>query len=236
MFALLICLLTLHQVHSACDLVNICTQHKAVQDEIVDMHNTYRREVQPTASDMLMMSYDEDLAASSQAWVDNCIQDHGEPNTRMLNGYQLGENMYASNFPQTWTEVIEAWHNELAHYVYPNGSRNNETIGHYTQVVWNSSYRVGCGVAVCPNSIYLYACQYYRAGNFKGWRPYKAGEPCASCPNNCVDKLCTNPCPYTDNYSNCPTLKATTGCDNELVYAWCPASCKCINQEIIPIY
>lgn len=106
------------------------------------------------------------------------------------------------------------------------------------QVVWNSSYKVGCGVAFCRNSTYFYGCHYYRAyvnliyppslcftcyfsegltvvsvyltrgwfrvklilvkkkhlfnrGNFKGWQPYEAGPPCASCPNNCEDKLCS---------------------------------------------
>lgn len=28
-------------------------------------------------------------------------------------------------------------------------------------------------------------------GNFKGWIPYKAGASCASCPDNCEDKLCS---------------------------------------------
>lgn len=31
------------------------------------------------------------------------------------------------------------------------------------QVVWNSSYKVGCGVAFCRNSTYFYGCHYYRA-------------------------------------------------------------------------
>uniref|UniRef100_A0A8C3AB43 ShKT domain-containing protein n=1 Tax=Cyclopterus lumpus TaxID=8103 RepID=A0A8C3AB43_CYCLU len=173
-----------------------------------------------------LCSYSEEVAASAQAWVDNCILGHGAPSTR----YELGENMFYSSAPDSWTDVINAWHAEVSRYLYPKGSSS----GHYTQVVWNSSYKIGCGVALCPNSIYLYACHYYRAGNFRGWPPYKAGPPCASCPNNCEDKLCTNPCPYIDKYINCPTMKDTTGCSNRLVSSWCPASCKC-TDEIIPI-
>lgn len=33
----------------------------------------------------------------------------------------------------------------------------------FCQVVWNSSYKVGCGMTLCPNGIYFYACHYYRA-------------------------------------------------------------------------
>ncbi|XP_034384534.1 cysteine-rich venom protein [Cyclopterus lumpus] len=230
MFAFLLCISALQQAHAACVVQDICPETPAVQSEIVGVHNAFRRAVRPTASDMLLMSYSEEVAASAQAWVDNCILGHGAPSTRMLNGYELGENMFYSSAPDSWTDVINAWHAEVSRYLYPKGSSS----GHYTQVVWNSSYKIGCGVALCPNSIYLYACHYYRAGNFRGWPPYKAGPPCASCPNNCEDKLCTNPCPYIDKYINCPTMKDTTGCSNRLVSSWCPASCKC-TDEIIPI-
>ncbi|XP_062279122.1 cysteine-rich venom protein [Scomber scombrus] len=234
MFALLICILTLHQVHSACVVVNICPENTTIQAEIVDVHNAFRRAVQPTASNMLTMSYSEDVAVSAQAWVDQCILAHGAPSTRMLNGYELGENLFYSGAPAPWTSVINAWHSEVGHYQYPKGSTNNGSIGHYTQVVWNSSYKVGCGMKLCPNGIYFYGCHYYRAGNFKGWPPYKAGPSCASCPNNCVDKLCTNPCPYINKFINCPQMKKSTGCGNKLVSTWCPASCRCAT-EIIPI-
>lgn len=38
-----------------CVRTDICTENKAVQAEIVDLHNAFRRAVQPTASDMLKM-------------------------------------------------------------------------------------------------------------------------------------------------------------------------------------
>uniref|UniRef100_A0AAZ1XPR1 ShKT domain-containing protein n=1 Tax=Oreochromis aureus TaxID=47969 RepID=A0AAZ1XPR1_OREAU len=174
------------------------------------------------------------VAASAQAWVDQCILAHGAPSTRLLNGYHLGENLFYSSSLKSWTDVIGAWHSEVERYNYPIGSTNGKSIGHYTQVIWNSSYKVGCGATLCPDNIYYYGCHYYRAGNFRRWVPYTAGPPCESCPNNCVDKLCNNPCPYIDHYINCPILKNTTGCSNELVKAWCPASCTC-TTEIIPI-
>lgn len=34
---------------------DICTENTAVQAEIIDLHNAFRREVQPTASNMLIM-------------------------------------------------------------------------------------------------------------------------------------------------------------------------------------
>uniref|UniRef100_A0AAZ1Y5Z6 ShKT domain-containing protein n=1 Tax=Oreochromis aureus TaxID=47969 RepID=A0AAZ1Y5Z6_OREAU len=210
-------------------VIYICPQNATVQAEIVDVHNAFRRAVQPSASDMLIMSYSDEVAASAQAWVDQCILAHGAPSTRLLNGYHLGENLFYSSSLKSWTDVIGAWHSEVERYNYPIGSTNGKSIGHYTQVIWNSSYKVGCGATLCPDNIYYYGCHYYR--------PTVAlftGPPCESCPNNCVDKLCNNPCPYIDHYINCPILKNTTGCSNELVKAWCPASCTC-TTEIIPI-
>ncbi|KAM4581428.1 cysteine-rich venom protein isoform 2-T2 [Odontesthes bonariensis] len=235
MFAVLICALALHGVHTSCVVVNICPQNTTVQAEIVDVHNAFRRAVEPSAADMLMMTYSEELAVTAQAWVDKCILSHGPPTTRLLSGYELGENLFYSSSSYSWTTVVKAWHSEMSRYFYPNGSTNGKSIGHYTQVVWNSSYKVGCGAALCPNNIYFYGCHYYRAGNFKGWPPYKVGTPCASCPDDCVDKLCTNPCPYINSFINCPTLKTLFGCKLSLVSEWCPASCKC-TTEIIPIY
>ncbi|KAJ4929225.1 hypothetical protein JOQ06_004836 [Pogonophryne albipinna] len=55
---------------------------------------------------------------------------------------------------------------------------------------------------------------------------------CGDCPNACNNKLCTNPCPYADKYSNCPDLKQQPTCSNADVASWCPASCKCTSQII----
>lgn len=96
------------------------------------------------------------------------------------------------------------------------------------QVVWNSSYKVGCGVAKCQN-VYMYGCHYYRAyvaplltvnpltlahnlnkilivfdsGNFKGWIPYQEGPSCDSCPGNCENKLCSE---YSRKHVRKPTI------------------------------
>uniref|UniRef100_A0A3Q3E836 ShKT domain-containing protein n=1 Tax=Labrus bergylta TaxID=56723 RepID=A0A3Q3E836_9LABR len=203
--------------------VDICTEYKAVQNEIVDLHNAFRRAVQPTASNMLMMvspaSYSS-IKMNQKIFVDE-----------LLLGYECGENMFYSAVPYSWTEVINAWHAEVQLYQYPEGATN--LTGHYTQVVWFSSYKVGCGVALC-NDVYLYACQYYRAGNFMNSEPYKFGTPCASCPKDCVENLCTNPCPYTNKYRDCPSPTEVTVCEQQLSED-CPASCKCPNK-IIPKY
>lgn len=46
----------------------------------------------------------------------------------------MGENLFYSSSPLPWTKVISSWHNEVANFVYPNGSANGSPTGHYTQV------------------------------------------------------------------------------------------------------
>ncbi|KAJ7985438.1 hypothetical protein DPEC_G00352040 [Dallia pectoralis] len=213
---------------------NFCTDIPDVQAEILEAHNAFRRAVIPTATDMLEMSWSNEVAASSQAWVDKCALTHGPPSSRMYGDYEMGENLFLTYGSNSWTEVVEAWHNEVIYYVYPNGSRNGQQTGHYTQVVWNSSYKIGCGVASCPDSVLFFGCQYYRAGNFRGVPPYTEGTPCADCHDSCVNNLCNNPCPYINKYANCEELVKLNGCSNALVNSWCPAFCMCAT-EIIPV-
>ncbi|KAL2084429.1 hypothetical protein ACEWY4_019947 [Coilia grayii] len=229
--------LTVLQMCTACSLTDVCTENSTVQEEIVNVHNAFRRAVEPTASNMLKMSWNQTVADSAQQWVDKCELRHGPSSSRLVGNYECGENLFKSTAVQSWTTVITAWNNEVQHYQYPTGSTNGQPIGHYTQVIWYSSYQVGCGVAKC-GSVYFYGCHYYRAGNFYSGGvaipPYTEGEPCAACPSSCEDKLCTNPCPYINKFINCPALKQQAGCTNSYVRAVCPALCLC-ESEIIPI-
>uniref|UniRef100_A0AAY5KJ57 ShKT domain-containing protein n=1 Tax=Esox lucius TaxID=8010 RepID=A0AAY5KJ57_ESOLU len=234
MFAILFGILTLHKVFSACNVVNLCPDSPDVQAEILNEHNAFRRAVFPTASDMVKMNWSTEAATSAQAWIDTCAMAHGPPSSRMLGDYEMGENLFFTSGSKDWTDVIRAWHSEVKDYTYPNGSKNGQPIGHYTQVVWNTSYKIGCGVALCPGSLYFFGCQYYRSGNFKGVPPYKEGTPCADCPNSCENNLCTDPCPYINKYRNCAALVKANGCNNPSVNAWCPALCRC-PTEIIPV-
>jgi hypothetical protein len=53
--------------------------------------------------------------------------------------------------------------------VFPAVSRtgNWEDVGHYTQIVWPTTTRVGCAIASTPRTDYL-VCRYSPAGNIDG--------------------------------------------------------------------
>nr|XP_003404193.2 cysteine-rich secretory protein 3-like [Loxodonta africana] len=211
------------------DLSTTLTQ---VQREIVDKHNELRRAVSPEASDMLKMGWDNEAAKNAQNWANKCIYEHSDKKDRRTNT-SCGENLFMSSAPTSWSYGIQSWYDESSDFVYGAGPTSpNAVIGHYTQVVWSTSFRVGCGIAYCPNQgvlKYFYVCQYCPAGNYinRQYFPYKKGPPCSSCPGYCDKGLCTNSCGYEDAYSNCPDLKKMFTCTHALVRNNCKASCNC---------
>ncbi|XP_008580716.1 PREDICTED: cysteine-rich secretory protein 3 [Galeopterus variegatus] len=193
------------------DFPALLTTLSQVQSEIVNKHNELRKAVSPSASNMLKMRWSSAAAANAQKWADNCRYEHSDSDFRRTS-LSCGENLFMSSRPTSWSYAIQSWYDEYRDFAYGVGPKTpNAVIGHYTQVVWYSSFLVGCGMAYCPNSSlkYFYVCQY--------------------CPA-CDDGLCTNGCEYEDRYSNCKQLKTSLGCTNELVKNDCKASCNCSNK------
>uniref|UniRef100_A0A673TY74 Cysteine rich secretory protein 2 n=1 Tax=Suricata suricatta TaxID=37032 RepID=A0A673TY74_SURSU len=216
-------------------LADLSTTQTHVQKEIVNKHNELRGSVSPTASNMLKMEWDPKAASNAQKWASKCTLQHSIAEDRKTST-SCGENLYMSSHPQSWSVAIQTWYNENTDFIYGKGPKTSDAVvGHYTQVVWYSSYRVGCGMAYCPNQRslkYYYVCQYCPAGNnvSKKNTPYQQGAPCASCPGNCENGLCTNSCEYEDLLSNCDSLKTTAGCGHELLKEKCKATCLCENK------
>jgi hypothetical protein len=76
--------------------------------------------------------------------------------------------------------------------------RYSSGIGHYTQVAWANTRKVGCGFAGFYDSDNqykgLYVCNYGPGGNVIGYGScmYQPGSPCTQCPSGsgCVNGLC----------------------------------------------
>ncbi|KFQ74913.1 Cysteine-rich venom protein piscivorin, partial [Phoenicopterus ruber ruber] len=165
------------------------------QKLIVDKHNTLRRGVNPTASNMMKMQWHPLAAKNAQTWANKCTLSHSPANMRKTN-VPCGENLFMSSAPVSWSYAIQAWYNEVKNFKYGTGaSPPGAVIGHYTQVVWYNSYQIGCAVAYCPNSRYkyFYVCHYCPAGNLISSipTPYKKGKPCGDCPKACDNGLCS---------------------------------------------
>eukprot|EP00062_Callorhinchus_milii_P017559 gi/632970192/ref/XP_007901508.1/ PREDICTED: serotriflin-like [Callorhinchus milii] len=213
----------------------LCTSDTVIQRIIVNTHNKLRRQVEPSASNMLKMVWNKNAAKNAQKWAETCSMEHSTDQNSTIPRFLCGENLYMSSCPTPWPRVVQAWYNEVKDFKYGVGKLSDRIITHYTQVAWYNSYQIGCAIAHCPNKElhYFYVCQYCPAGNIMHLinTPYKAGPSCSDCPNACENKLCTNTCSYMDRFSNCDKLKQMNDCGPFLNYM-CPASCFCVNKII----
>jgi hypothetical protein len=87
-------------------------------------------------------------------------------------GY-VGENIYGSGGATvTPAAAIDLWMGEAPSYDYNSGDFG--TAGHYTQIVWRASVRIGCAIVDCPALRYhnTVICDYAPGGNIVGQKPY----------------------------------------------------------------
>ncbi|XP_030634028.1 GLIPR1-like protein 1 [Chanos chanos] len=178
-------------------------------DECVNLHNKHRSSVNPQASNMRHMTWDEALAVTARAWARKCVFEHniylGETKRVHPIYTSVGENIWAGAPPAHFSveTAINSWMKEVKYYTYDSHSCTR-VCGHYTQVVWADSYKVGCAVQVCPDGVskttfsskkgVIFVCDYATGGNYNGVKPYKTGKSCSACMDDtCQDKLCYNP-------------------------------------------
>ena len=131
---------------------------------ITAAHNRARAELGVPA-----LTWSSELAAVAEDWARRLAADDCGLQHRSDGRY--GENLYAvygtSARPQ---EVVDSWVSEVADYNYKK-NRCKGVCGHYTQVVWRRSERLGCASARCSQGE-VWVCNYDPPGNFVGERPY----------------------------------------------------------------
>lgn len=65
--------------------------------------------------------------------------------------------------------MTDAWYNELNDPGYTYGDEFSEGTGHFTQLVWASSERIGCGIGMNDRGTGFYGvANYDPAGNYEG--------------------------------------------------------------------
>ncbi len=168
-------------------LVGMTAAHNAARDKL----------------DLPPLTWDPGLAAIADEWAEHlastngCVMEHrpsqeitltdgagGEiwATGNYVNGMFIGENLFWSAiFPPPDVIplvdpaiVVEAWESEVVDYDYPtNSCAPGKMCGHYTQIVWESTERVGCAFRTCSeDGSQVWVCNYYPAGNIVGEKPY----------------------------------------------------------------
>jgi pathogenesis-related protein 1 len=117
------------------------------------------------------LRWDDGLAATAQQWADHLAANGCRMRHRQPNAY--GENLFQGTAGYyTAVDAAKGWESEKKLYRGGVLTRNNfAPAGHYTQMIWRDTARVGCGEALC-NGTLLVACNYDPPGNVLGRKPY----------------------------------------------------------------
>ncbi|XP_023116684.1 peptidase inhibitor 16-like [Amphiprion ocellaris] len=165
------------------------------EELLVELHNHYRGQVSPSASAMLPLKWDPSMKLLAEGYAAKCIWNHN-PELE-----DTGENLFAGTGPLDLRVALEKWFLEHLDYDFQNNSCDEDKMcGHYTQMVWADTHRVGCAFHICNSMegldwerVSFLVCNYYPAGNYEDQRPYVEGDWCSRCPENlqkCENNLC----------------------------------------------
>jgi len=137
----------------------------------LDKHNEYRQ-----THGASPLTWDDTLAQKALEWANGCKWEHSNFGSQ----YGYGENLYAGTGTFDGAHAVKGWYDEITDpgYNFNNpGFYQNPGTGHFTQVVWKGTTKVGCAVTTCNplqplglNGFY-FVCEYSPAGNVQGQFP-----------------------------------------------------------------
>ncbi|KAI3774636.1 hypothetical protein L1987_49195 [Smallanthus sonchifolius] len=145
----------------------ICSSH--AQDspqEYVDAHNSFRKDLglPPLTWDDTVAEFAKNFAAERK---DDCALVHSKPPRKYGENLAYGPELNA-------TGAVFLWGREKAFYDYDtNTCSPGKRCGHYTQIVWKDTLKVGCDRVMCTNTPMCYViCSYDPPGNYIDTKPY----------------------------------------------------------------
>ena len=109
------------------------------------------------------LAWSADVARAAQGWADRLASDCSFSHS----GSRYGENLWAgSDGAFSTRHVVDSWYGEAAKYDFKRPGFSMQT-GHFTQVVWVGTKRLGCGTATCKGNR-IWVCNYDPPGNVEG--------------------------------------------------------------------
>lgn len=216
------------------------------QQEIVKLHNKWRSNAalgnlhqNKIATQMQEIKWDDELALSAKDYAQHCNYQHSDQVNFNTLSYDYGENLMRTS-EMNITYAIErssnGWAEEHQFYNHETLLCDKPPCGHYTQMVWETTTRIGCSISECtfndkPDTPGLFVvCQYYPMGNYKSIKPYTYTE------DNDMENLGID-CPNNFDASTGLCKPEESICLEESkrdIGSRCQHKSKCISNEIQP--
>ena len=140
-----------------------------LQSTMIAAHNQARRQY-----GVAPLAWDHGLARDASVWAARLARTNRFEHDRQRGrNPRQGENLFVgTRGAYSYGEMIGLLIDERRYFRpgrFPNVSRAGSVsqVGHYTQIIWPTTQRVGCAVASSRSSDYL-VCRYFPAGNIYG--------------------------------------------------------------------
>ncbi|MBA2918736.1 SCP-like extracellular [Sphingomonas sp. MAH-20] len=165
----------MHRVRLLCTLALVVTmpclagavgRTSALEARLLAAHNRER-----AALGVPALAWDDSLAAGAKVWAETLARTGRFEHSRSDDGENLWAGTRGAWSPE---EMVSLWLAEKSDYrpgIFPAVSRSGDVrnVGHYTQVIWRSTRRLGCALASAREDVLV--CRYAEGGNVIGERP-----------------------------------------------------------------
>ena len=166
----------------------------------LDRHNNARREHCFTPD----LELDLEMSKVAQKIADRKVWGHSKEEERNFYGENIAWNTQAT-IENAIKQAVTEFHREIRYYNYDQPSsvgRNDETVQHFTQMVWKSTKKIGVGFSrmeVKGSEGWFMVFHYDPPGNYAG----KFGE-------NVMPGKIFGTCDHVETSTTNPTTKPTT--------------------------
>ena len=111
------------------------------------------------------MTFDEDACATAQKWSEHLAEIGKMEHSSYSDRHNCGENLFGSFRGPEFPDPSKLWYREIKDYDFdhPGGHK----AGHFTQLVWKASKKLGCAQARNGGQHWV-TCHYCPAGNYAG--------------------------------------------------------------------
>jgi len=145
------------------------------KQDILDRHNRLRA-LHQIPADLITMTWDDTLQGYAQTHSDYMAAsgtfDHSDKNSRPNAGENLmmGSLMRGKVCSRVGSQATQAWYDEIKDWDFSTSEKKAGTVtGHFTQVVWTTSTKLGCAFAFNGDMKNVYVtCTYSGPGNYVG--------------------------------------------------------------------
>ena len=140
------------------------------QQILLDAHNRTRAD-----AGVPPLVWSSTLADIAQHWADHLATSLHHLEHSHAPG--LGENLAmwtaGKKSPEQLYDLFVLEKADFSYGTFPNVSRTGDwhAVGHYTQIMWRGTTKVGCGLATSAGDDYL-VCEYVPRGNIPGREVY----------------------------------------------------------------